>query len=72
MEKHTFKISGMGGQHCVMVIKNIIAQQEGATLVDIAVGSAAVNIDETKTSAQALAAAIEKMGYQVVEQAMNN
>lgn len=67
MEKHTFKINGMGGQHCVMVIKNIVAQQEGATLIDVAVGSATVNIDETKTSAQALAGAIEKMGYQVAE-----
>ena len=55
-----------------MVTKNIITQQDGATLVDIEVGSATVNIDETKIPTQSLTSIIEKMGYQVVEQAMTN
>ncbi|WP_158638267.1 hypothetical protein [Panacibacter ginsenosidivorans] len=50
MQTHSLKISGMGSQHCVMVVKNIIAKQDGATLDEIEIGKADVTIDETKTS----------------------
>jgi copper chaperone CopZ len=65
MEKHSLTIKGMGSQHCVMVVKNIIAKQEGATLDSIEIGKADISIDETKTSRQQVVSAIEKMGYKV-------
>jgi copper chaperone CopZ len=65
MEKHSLTIKGMGSQHCVMVVKNIIAKQEGALLDDIEIGKANITIDETKTSRQEVVTAIEKMGYKV-------
>lgn len=65
MEKHSLKINGMGSQHCVMVLKNIITKQEGAILDSIEIGKAGITIDETKTSKKEVVAAIEKMGYKV-------
>lgn len=65
MTTHTLKIKGMGSDHCVMVVKNIIAKQEGASLRNIEIGTATVELDEAKTSLNDLAAAIGKFGYQV-------
>jgi len=65
MEKHSLTIKGMGSQHCVMVVKNIIAKQEGATIDQIEIGKADISIDEAKTSKATVVAAIEKMGYKV-------
>lgn len=65
MEKHTLKINGMGGEHCVMVIKNIIGKTDGATASHVEVGKADIEIDESKTSKEEIVKAIEKMGYKV-------
>lgn len=65
MEKHSLKIKGMGSDHCVMLVKNIIARQEGAAIGHIEIGRADISIDETRTSGAALVAATEKMGYKV-------
>jgi copper chaperone CopZ len=65
MEKHSLKIKGMGSQHCVMVVKNIVAKQDGAAIDHIEIGKADISIDETKTSKTAVINAIEKMGYKV-------
>lgn len=55
----------MHGDHCVMVIKNIVGKIEGAAIKHIEVGRADIETDETKTSKTAVVAAIEKMGYKV-------
>ena len=55
----------MGSQHCVMVVKNIITNHEGAGLDTIEIGKADITIDSSKTSIQNLTNAIEKMGYKV-------
>ncbi len=65
MEKHSLKINGMGGQHCVMVIQRIVSGIEGAGIDHIEVGKADIRLDEAKTSKAAVVAAIEKMGYKV-------
>ena len=67
MEKHSLVINGMGSQHCVGVVKNIIQKQEGVALDNIQIGKADITIDETKTSKKELVLAIEKMGYKVQE-----
>ncbi len=55
----------MGGDHCVMVIRNIISKQEGATALHVEQGKADISIDANKTSKENIIAAIEKMGYKV-------
>lgn len=65
MEKYSLTIEGMGSRHCVMVVKNIIQNHEGAAIDNIQIGKADITIDESKTTKQAVAAAIEKMGYKV-------
>ena len=65
MEKHSLAIKGMGSQHCVTVVKDIIAKQEGVLLEDIEIGKASIAIDETKISKREIVTAIEKMGYKV-------
>lgn len=65
MEKHSLIIKGMGSQHCVMVVKNIITSHEGVGLDAIEIGKADISIDSSKTSIQNITNAIEKMGYKV-------
>lgn len=55
----------MGGEHCVMVIKRIVGNIEGASISHIEVGKADIEVDESKTSRAIVVAAIEKMGYKV-------
>jgi copper chaperone CopZ len=65
MQKHSLIIKGMGSQHCVMVVKNIITTHEGAGLDAIEIDKADINIDNSKTSIQKIVNAIEKMGYKI-------
>jgi copper chaperone CopZ len=65
MKRHTLAIKGMGSNHCVMVVKNIISNHNGADIENIEIGSATIRVDETLTSKEAVVAAIEKMGYKV-------
>lgn len=65
MSTHTFNIKGMGSDHCVMVVKNIVAKQDGASIENIKIGQATITIDDTKTTKENIVAAIEKMGYKV-------
>jgi copper chaperone CopZ len=65
MKTHTLAIKGMGSNHCVMVVKNIIGRHNGADIESIEIGSATIRLDETQTSKEAVVEAIEKMGYKV-------
>lgn len=65
MSTHTLNIKGMGSDHCIMVVKNIIAKQDGANIENIRIGQATISIDETKTTKEKIVAAIERMGYKV-------
>ncbi len=69
METHTLSIRGMESNHCLVTVKNIIGSHEGAELESISIGNAAIRVDETKTSKEAVIAKIEKMGYRVEEAA---
>jgi copper chaperone CopZ len=65
MSIHTLNIKGMGSDHCIMVVKNIIGKQDGANIENIRIGQATISIDETKTTKEKIVAAIERMGYKV-------
>ncbi|MCL4813305.1 MAG: heavy-metal-associated domain-containing protein [Vicinamibacteraceae bacterium] len=56
-------IDGMSCGHCVARVKKALEQVPGATVADVAVGSATVEIDPARTSADALVKAVDDAGY---------
>ena len=66
MKQYTFVINGMGGDHCVNVIKTILSKQQGVTIQEVQPGKATISIDESVNTSENVIAAIEKMGYKVV------
>lgn len=65
MQKATFEISGMSCGHCVKAVDKALQQTEGVTVENVAIGSATVAYDESKTSADAIAHVIDEAGYPV-------
>jgi copper chaperone len=66
MAEATIKIEGMSCQHCVMRVKKVIDAVAGVTKSDVAVGSATIQFDESKTKKEDITATIEKAGYKVI------
>ncbi|MBZ0156606.1 MAG: cation transporter [Alphaproteobacteria bacterium] len=66
MAETTIKIEGMSCQHCVMRVKKALDALQGVLRAEVSVGSASVDIDETKIKKEDVEAAIEKAGYKVV------
>jgi copper chaperone len=65
MEK-IFKIDGMSCQHCVMAVKKEIQKLDVKNL-DVKIGEASVEFDESKISEDQINKAIEQAGYIVVK-----
>ena len=66
MAEITLKIGGMSCQHCVMSVKKAIDGIDGVISSDIAVGSATVEYDDTKTDREAVAEAVQSAGYKII------
>jgi len=67
MERITLKVSGMSCGHCVQAVRKAIAGVEGATLEDVAIGSATVAYDAARTTVGALVDAVADAGYEAQE-----
>jgi copper chaperone len=65
MSEITLKIDGMSCQHCVMSVKKAIDEIEGVSTSDVAVGTATVDYDESKTSSDTISSAVINAGYKV-------
>lgn len=65
MSEITLKIDGMSCQHCVMSVKKAIDGVEGVSTSDVAVGTATVDYDESKTSSDTISSAVINAGYKV-------
>ena len=63
--KKEFKIEGMSCNHCVMAVKKNLSQIN-LIKFEVAIGSAAVEFDENKITAEEIIKAIEDAGYKVV------
>ena len=63
--KTIFKIDGMSCQHCVMAVKKEIQKLDVKNL-DVKIGEASVEFDESKVSEENIKKAIEVAGYIVV------
>jgi copper chaperone len=63
--KSVIKIDGMSCQHCVMAVKKEIQKLDVKNL-DVKIGEASVEFDESKVSEKNIKKAIEEAGYIVV------
>lgn len=64
MEVRTLKITGMSCQHCVMAVKEQLTSV--ATVKEVSIGKAVVEIDPSTVSNEMLTKAIANAGYDVV------
>jgi copper chaperone len=64
--KQTIKIEGMTCQHCVMAVKKELQKLDLQNL-DVKIGEATVEYDETKIKEGSIKASIEEAGYKVIE-----
>ncbi len=64
MEQLTMNISGMTCGHCVGVVTRSLKELDGVEIQNVAVGSAAVAYDPSRTSPDQVAKAIEDAGYE--------
>lgn len=65
MERVTLKIDGMSCGHCVSAVMKALESVDGVTVEQVSVGSATVSFDETATSEERIASAVEDEGYPV-------
>jgi copper chaperone len=63
--KTRLTIEGMTCEHCVRAVKNRLARTDGVQVDDVQVGSAAIEIDESRVSLRDIAEAIADEGYTV-------
>ena len=66
MAELTLKIDGMSCQHCVMNLKKALESADGVTSCEVAIGSASVVIDDSRTSRDKVIAVVQNAGYKVV------
>lgn len=65
-EEKTYKIDGMGCDHCVSAIRDALREVDSVEVLDAEIGSATVRFDPSATNHIEIAAAIADAGYTVV------
>lgn len=65
MKTHTLTIDGMSCDHCVMHVRKELSRI--ASVKEVRVGTAVVEIDESSVSADDLANAVSAAGYALKE-----
>ncbi|UUZ83602.1 copper ion binding protein [Paenibacillus sp. P26] len=66
MQNVKLQVEGMSCAHCVNAVEGAVKNLGASAKVDLAGKSVSVQFDETKTSVDAIKAAIEDQGYDVV------
>lgn len=61
----TMNISGMSCNHCVGAVTKALKSVNGVVVDEVAIGSATVTYDESRTSPAQIAEAVEDEGYAV-------
>jgi copper chaperone len=67
MAEITLKIEGMSCQHCVMNVKKALDGIDGVNSSNVAVGSAKVVYDGSKTNTDTIIRAVRSAGYNVIQ-----
>lgn len=66
MTKTTFSVDGMTCGHCLQTVDRALRALPDVSVERIAVGSATVSFDESRTTTDRIASAIEGAGYRVL------
>lgn len=66
MKLEELKIEGMSCHHCVMAVRKELTKLEGLDVIDVQVGRARIEFDETRVDIAKVRAAVEEAGYKVV------
>ncbi len=67
MRQITLRIAGMSCAHCERAVRGALAAIPGVELDAITIGSATLRFDPSKTTVDQLVAAIDDVGYEVLE-----
>ena len=67
MRQITLRIAGMSCGHCERAVRGALAGIPGVELEAVTIGSARLRFDPAKTSVGQLVAAIDDVGYEVLE-----
>lgn len=67
MRQITLRIGGMSCAHCEKAVRGALAAVPGVAIDTVQIGSATVSIDPAKTQVAQLVAAIDDLGYEVLE-----
>jgi copper chaperone len=65
MKVESLKIEGMSCNHCVMAVKKELSKLD-LRLLDVSIGSAKIEYDESKLQLQQIKDAVAEAGYKVV------
>lgn len=66
MKTTTLHIQGMSCGHCLNAVNQAIGKVAGARPIEVGMGRATVEFDETRTSPDAIAQAVQAAGYSAV------
>jgi copper chaperone len=66
MSSLSLEISGMSCGHCVRAVESALKQADGVSVQSVAIGSATIEFDPTKTSAEQIAVLLKEEGYPVL------
>ncbi|MDR0269075.1 copper ion binding protein [Paenibacillus sp.] len=66
MKSVTLNVQGMSCNHCVIAVEGAVKEAGAAGKVDLPGNKVTVEYDESKVSLDAIKAAIEDQGYDVV------
>jgi len=69
MKKLKLEVAGMSCDHCVRAVREALDSVPGVSVEQVAVGSATVSFDESKTSVGDLVDAVYNAGYEASEAA---
>jgi len=67
MRQITLRIGGMSCEHCEKAVRGALARIPGVEIDAVNIGSATVRIDPAKAKVDQLVAAIDDLGYEVLE-----
>lgn len=67
MRQITLRIGGMSCDHCLRAVQGALKAIPGVEIDAVNIGSATVTIDPAKTKVDQLIAAIDDLGYEVLE-----
>ena len=63
MNSLSLKINGMSCGHCVAAVTKALQTLDGVAVDNVSIGQAQVRFDPDRTSADAIARAVERQGY---------